>query len=103
MAWTLVFFDLPVGTRSERKAATNFRKELVKEGYIMVQYSVYARPCGSADRVESIVRRLQKAIPSHGEVRALIISDAQWGRMIVVRSRRRTSPEEMPQQMIFVW
>ena len=97
----MVFFDLPVGTPEERKAATNFRKDLVKDGYIMVQFSVYARPCGTADRVDTQVRRLKPKIPTKGEVRGLIISDAQWGRMIVVRSREKVNAEKMPAQMMF--
>lgn len=101
MAWVLVFFDLPVGTPAERNAATHFRKDLIKDGYFMVQYSVYARPCGSADRVDTQVRRLRGKIPSKGEVRGLMISDAQWGRMIVVRSQQPASPEDMPQQLLF--
>jgi len=101
MAWVLVFFDLPVGTAEERKAATNFRKDLVRDGYIMVQYSVYARPCGSADRVETQVRRLKPKIPAKGEVRSLIISDAQWGRMLIMRSQQRVEAEPQPEQMMF--
>ena len=101
MAWVLVFFDLPVGTPEERRDAANFRKDLIKDGYMMVQFSVYARPCGSADRVDTQVRRLRPKIPQSGEVRGLIISDAQWGRMIVVRSQKKEDPEDMPEQMMF--
>ena len=101
MAWVLVLFDLPVGTPEERRAAGNFRKDLVKDGYIMLQFSVYARPCGSADRVETQVRRLKPKIPAKGEVRSLVISDAQWGRMIVMRSQEKVSAEPMPEQMMF--
>jgi CRISPR-associated protein Cas2 len=101
MTWVLVFFDLPVGTAEERKAAANFRKDLLKEGYIMVQFSVYARPCGSADRVETQVRRLKPKIPPKGEVRSLIISDAQWGRMLVMRSQQKAESEKQPEQMMF--
>lgn len=101
MAWVLVFFDLPVGTPEERKAAANFRKDLVRDGYIMVQYSVYARPCGSADRVETQVRRLKPKIPPKGEVRSLIISDAQWGRMLVMHSQQKVESEKQPEQMMF--
>ncbi|MGO9587774.1 MAG: CRISPR-associated endonuclease Cas2 [Limisphaerales bacterium] len=101
MAWVLVFFDLPVGTPEERKAANNFRKDLIHDGYMMVQFSVYARPCGTADRVETQVRRLKSKIPSKGEVRGLMISDAQWGRMIVMRSRQIAEAEKMPAQMQF--
>lgn len=101
MAWVLVFFDLPVGTPEERKAATNFRRDLIHDGYMMVQFSVYARPCGTADRVETQVRRLKSKIPSKGEVRGLMISDAQWGRMIVMRSQQTAEAEKMPAQMQF--
>ncbi len=101
MAWVLVFFDLPVGTPDERKAASNFRRDLLRDGYIMVQFSVYARPCGSADRVETQVRRLKPKIPPKGEVRSLIVSDAQWGRMLVLRSRQKIPPEDQPQQLLF--
>ena len=97
----MVLFDLPVGTPDERRDAANFRKDLVKDGYIMVQFSVYARPCGSADRVDTQVRRLKSKIPAHGEVRGMIISDAQWGRMIVMRSQQRREAEKMPDQMMF--
>ncbi len=102
MAWVLVFFDLPVGTPEERKAATNFRKDLIQDGYMMVQFSVYARPCGTADRVETHVRRLKSKIPAKGEVRGLMISDAQWGRMIVMRSKHAADAEKMPEQMMFL-
>lgn len=101
MAWVLVFFDLPVGTPEERKAANNFRRDLIHDGYFMVQFSVYARPCGTADRVETQVRRLKARIPAKGEVRGLMISDAQWGRMIVVRSAQPTEAERQPAQMQF--
>lgn len=101
MAWVLVFFDLPVGSKDERNAATRFRKELIEDGYFMVQFSVYARPCGSADRVETMVRRLKQKIPASGEVRGLMISDAQWARMIIIRNEKPSRPEDMPQQMLF--
>lgn len=101
MAWVLVFFDLPVGSPEERRDANNFRKDLIKDGYFMVQFSVYARPCGTADRVETHVRRLKSKIPAQGEVRGLMISDAQWGRMIIMRSQQNADAEKMPAQMQF--
>ena len=102
MAWVLVFFDLPVGTPEERRDASHFRNDLLKDGYMMLQFSVYARPCGTADRVETQVRRLKPKIPAQGEVRGLIISDAQWGRMLVVRSQQKVDPESQPEQMMFL-
>ena len=39
--WVLVFFDLPTGTKKERKAYSDFRDALVKDGFTMFQYSIY--------------------------------------------------------------
>lgn len=41
----IVFFDLPVQTKTERRYATTFRNFLLKDGYHMLQFSVYARVC----------------------------------------------------------
>jgi CRISPR-associated protein Cas2 len=100
MAWILVMFDLPVLTAKERKEAAGFRKDLITEGFMMVQYSVYARPCPSADRVDSQVRRLRSFLPSGGEVRALTITDAQWGRMLVFFGKKPKKSENMPEQLL---
>ena len=39
----LCMFDLPVETEEERRAYRIFRKNLMQEGFVMMQYSVYVR------------------------------------------------------------
>jgi len=48
----------------------------------------------TADRVETQVASSQIQIPAQGEVRGLMISDAQWGRMIIMRSQQTADAEE---------
>jgi CRISPR-associated protein Cas2 len=36
MGWLIVAFDLPVGTRRQRKEATDFRKFLLDDGCQMI-------------------------------------------------------------------
>jgi CRISPR-associated protein Cas2 len=43
MGWLIVLFDLPTDTKEERYQATRFRNRLLDLGYLMLQYSVYAR------------------------------------------------------------
>lgn len=74
----LVFFDLPVKTKAQRRAATRFRNFLLGDGYHMVQYSVYARVCNGADSVEVHKTRLYQAIPTRGAVRMLVITEKQY-------------------------
>jgi CRISPR-associated protein Cas2 len=81
--WNFVFFDLPVQTKSQRRSAQMFRKFLLSDGYIMMQYSVYARPCNGPESIEKHRLRLKTALPELGQVRSLAITDAQYGRMIL--------------------
>ena len=39
----IVFFDLPVITAKSRRDYYNFRKYLIKSGFVMMQESVYCK------------------------------------------------------------
>lgn len=74
----LVFFDLPVKTANQRREATRFRNFLLKDGYHMVQYSLYARVCNGIDAVEKHERRLNSSLPDNGSVRLLVVTEKQY-------------------------
>lgn len=74
----LVFFDLPVKAKAEQRAATQFRNFLLKDGYYMVQYSVYARICNGYDNVEVHRNRLRQHLPDNGSIRMLVITEKQY-------------------------
>ncbi len=76
--WLFVFFDLPTNTKKERKAAQGFRKNLLKNGFTMMQYSVYTRHCASAESVTVHLNRINKSIPSAGHVSIVQITDKQY-------------------------
>ena len=76
-----VFFDLPVTTKKERQLATRFRKMLIKDGYQMLQFSVYCRICKGQDVVDKHLNRLQVVTPKNGNIRALQVTDKQYARM----------------------
>jgi CRISPR-associated protein Cas2 len=101
MGWLLVSFDLPVGTREQRKRATDFRDFLIDDGYLMVQWSVYARSCVSFARQETHLERLKKNLPPEGAVRAWFVTRAQWERSFVIHGSPATAsvPESMPEQI----
>lgn len=56
LMWILVAFDIPVLTKKQRKQAAKFRKELLGEGYIMLQFSVYIKPIPSMQLAHRICR-----------------------------------------------
>ena len=104
MGWLVVAFDLPVTSKSQCKAATDFRSFLLDDGFQMIQFSVYARPCVSFARQETHLDRVKKCIPAEGKVRAFYVTRAQWeGAFIIYGSpAKETSAEEMPEQ-IQIW
>ena len=77
----LVFFDLPVVKKEDRKEYQNFRRFLLNDGYIMLQFSVYSRICNGIDGINKHINRLQKNIPPKGSVRYLQITEKQYTEM----------------------
>ncbi|MBI5696397.1 MAG: CRISPR-associated endonuclease Cas2 [Nitrospirae bacterium] len=98
--WLFAMFDLPVDDKDARREYTRFRKQLLKEGFVQMQYSVYARYCGSEERSEAMRRRLRAALPPDGHVRLVAITDHQFGKMEVYYGKKRISAEEPPEQML---
>ena len=82
--YLFVMFDLPVTTKAERKAANQFRNFLKKDGYDMLQYSIYSRICRGQDAVDKHVQRLKKTVPEEGGVRVFQITDKQYARMMIL-------------------
>jgi CRISPR-associated protein Cas2 len=97
--WVLAMFDLPVDTKAARRAYTQFRKHLLKDGFTKMQFSVYVRHCASEENSDVHVRRVQTAVPDDGEVRIITITDKQFERMRVFWGKRRTPPQPPPAQL----
>jgi CRISPR-associated protein Cas2 len=99
----VVFFDLPVKTKAQRRAAGQFRKFLLNDGYHMVQYSVYARICNGVDSVETHKMRLQAALPQFGSVRMLVVTERQYNAIEILVGHRTVydEPQQQAQLMEF--
>jgi CRISPR-associated protein Cas2 len=96
----LVFFDLPVITREERKMATRFRNFLVQDGYHRLQLSVYSRLCRGQDTVDKHLHRLNGQLPHDGCVRVLQLTDRQYGRMRILVGKVKPQERIAPQQLL---
>ncbi len=100
--WLFVFFDLPVGTKAERRSATRFRNFLKDDGYMMLQYSVYARVARGEDAASKHVQRITKKLPQKGSVRALHVTDKQYARMRLLLGEAKKNERIAPQQMVLL-
>jgi len=77
----LVFFDLPVTTKTHRRAYSVFRRFLLNDGYDMIQFSVYGRIVNGVDAEQKHLKRLLNNLPSEGSVRVLTVTEKQYANM----------------------
>lgn len=99
--WLMVMFDLPVESQRHRKIYARFRKQLLKHGFIMLQYSVYARYCVSEETSLIYRKYVRDTLPKEGEVRVVSLTDRQFGKMEVYVGEKKEKPEEVPVQLEF--
>lgn len=97
--WVLVFFDLPTETKKERRAANLFRKDLLKDGFGMFQFSIYMRFCASRENAEVHIRRTKNALPQNGHVGIMSITDKQFGMMELFIGQKEVEKEQPSQQL----
>lgn len=77
--WVMVFFDLPTETKKDRKASALFRKNLIKDGFTMLQFSIYIRHCASQENAAVHIKRVKSFLPDYGQVGIMCITDKQFG------------------------
>ena len=77
----LVMFDLPVTTAAERRAYTLFRKYLLKNGFLMLQESVYCKIAQNPVAADSVIDALRKNKPPTGLVQLLRVTEKQYAKM----------------------
>lgn len=99
----MVFFDLPVKTKSQRRKATRFRNFLIKDGYCMLQYSVYCRICNGMDAVNKHKSRLMGMVPDNGSIRLLTITEKQFESIDVLLGAYCAADEDFQTEQMTVF
>lgn len=94
--WCVVMFDLPVETKAQRRAATQFRDLLLDQGFMMVQFSVYARYTPTLGGNRTSMEFIKQNIPAKGKVRILNLSDHQWAKSFHCYDSQADDPEDGP-------
>jgi len=102
----MAMFDLPVMTDAERRTASRFRKDLLDDGYLMIQFSVYARPCVTYETMDTHIAHIKRCVPTAGNIRLLFLTDEQWKKSVTVigpnyRQGNRALDPTIPKQVDF--
>lgn len=92
----IVSFDLPVKTKDEIKKATIFRKDLMSEGFIMMQYSVYTRFCRNNFEANKYIVRVKRIVEGleGGEVIIIKLTNNQYENMLIFNMDKSTRVRE---------
>ncbi|MCP1772292.1 CRISPR-associated protein Cas2 [Neisseria perflava] len=99
----IVFFDLPVTTAEKRRAANQFRQFLQKDGYQMLQLSVYARIIRGRDALQKHHSRLKAQLPKEGSIRCLEVTEKQFAEMYILlgEAKKREKKVNADQLLLF--
>ncbi|WP_457608230.1 CRISPR-associated endonuclease Cas2 [Nitratifractor sp.] len=101
--WVVVMFDLPTQTKKDRKRYRWFSRHLDAQGYIRLQYSIYAKVFNSLKSANHGKKRLKEFLQTNvkkGNVRMLLFTDAQFARMEIVVGEQDVQ-EEIAQPTLF--
>ncbi len=97
--WVLVMFDLPTETKTDRKNAGRFRKDMLSDGFQMFQFSMYIRHCSSKENADVHIKRVKSLLPPKGHVGMMCITDKQFGMMEIFRGHDPVVAPETIQQL----
>lgn len=77
----IVLFDLPTETNEDKRAYRHFRKALMKDGFIMMQESVYTKLLTTPSVENSVKNLIRKNKPEKGIVQTLTVTEKQFSKM----------------------
>ena len=96
----IVLFDLPVTTKAKMRAANQFRQFLLKDGYQMLQLSIYTRIIKGRDALEKHHKRLVAHLPEEGSIRCLSITEKQFASMEILVGEKKLQEKKTFQRIV---
>lgn len=98
----ICMFDLPTDTEDGKRNYRLFRKNLIKEGFIMIQYSVYVRTCPNRDYVKALVKRVSGFSPNEGNIRMITVTEKQYDDMKVLVGDRTLTETKIGNERLII-
>lgn len=98
----IVFFDLPVETAAERREYRRFRKMLIKNGFLMMQESVYCRLVLNGSARKSVFETVAKNKPSKGLVQLLTVTEKQFAGMEYITGSSKSDIIDSDERLIIL-
>lgn len=98
----LVFFDLPVLTSENRRAYAKFRRFLLKNGFLMLQESVYCKLALNSSAVNAIVDNVHKKKPEEGLIQLLTVTEKQYAKMDIILGQVKSEVLDTDERLVIL-
>lgn len=98
----IVFFDLPVQTSEQRREYAQFHKHLIKDGFVMMQESVYCKLALNLSAAGAVMESIRRNKPPEGLVQMLVVTEKQFGRMEYVVGESHSEIVDSDERTVFL-
>ena len=98
----VVFFDLPILTGADKKAYRDFRKFLLKAGYLMMQESVYCKLATNSTAADAMIENIRKNKPPAGLVQVLKVTEKQYSNMEFIVGKTKSNVLDTDERLIIL-
>ena len=98
----IVFFDLPITTIQGIRAYTKFRRFLLKDGFIMMQESVYSKLAQNQLAANALISHGRKNSPDEGLIQILTVTEKQYSNMEMIIGNKKDDVINSSERMIIL-
>lgn len=98
----LVFFDLPVATSGERREYSRFHKFLIKNGFVMLQESVYSKIVLNNTAGNAVKESVRRNKTKNGDIHMLTVTEKQFAEMECVVGERKTNIIDSDERFVVI-
>lgn len=98
----LVFFDLPTETLEDKREYRKFHKFLIKNGFLMMQESVYCRMLLTPSAGRSVLDAIRKNRPADGIVQVMTITEKQFAGIEYITGEHHSEVIENDERLIIL-
>ncbi len=95
-------FDLPTLTAQDRKNYRQFRKNLLNDGFIMMQESIYTCLLVNGTSAKFLENKINVYAPKKGLIQSLIITEKQYEAMRLITGEKNNRPENRFERLVVI-
>ncbi len=98
----LCFFDLPTETAEDKRNYRAFRRTLIKNGFLMLQESVYCKLMTTPSVENSVKKLIRDNKPPVGAVLLLTVTEKQFSAMEYVVGEQKSDMVDSEERLVIL-